>query len=117
LGLDGVYLPSFNKNFNHLSYDLKKKFTILGSAHTLKELNLKKNQGVKLFFVSSIFKKNRNFLGIYRFKIFENFTKRKLIALGGINENNIKKLNLLNINGFGGISFFQKKRPLKKGAL
>ena len=112
LKLDGVYLPSFNRNFNHLAYSLEKKFTIIGSAHSLKQLNLKKNQGVEFFFVSSLFKKNKNYLGIYRFKFFENFTKKKLIALGGINEKNIKKLGLLNIAGYAGISYFQKKRPL-----
>ena len=106
LKLDGVYLPSFNKSFNHLAYNFKKKFIILGSAHSLQE-----------FFISSLFKKNKNYLGIYKFKFFENFTKRKLIALGGINEKNIKKLGLLDIYGYAGISFFQKKRPLKKGAL
>ncbi len=116
LKLDGVYLPSFNKNFNHLAYNLKRKFVILGSAHSLKELNLKKIQNVKLFFISSLFKKNKNYLGIYRFKFFERFTSKNLVALGGINERNIKKLNLLNINGYAGISFFQKKRPLIKGA-
>ena len=116
LKLDGVYLPSFNKNFNHLAYNLKKKFVILGSAHSLKELNLKKIQNVKLFFISSLFKKNKNYLGIYRFKFFERFTSKNLVALGGINERNIKKLNLLNINAYAGISFFQKKRPLIKGA-
>ena len=26
LNLDGVYLPSFNKNLNHLSFSLKKSF-------------------------------------------------------------------------------------------
>ena len=117
LRLDGVYLPSFNKSFNHLAYHFKKKFIILGSAHSLQELNIKKLQTVKFFFVSSLFKKNKNYLGIYRFKLFENFTKRRLIALGGINEKNIKKLSLLDIYGYAGISFFQKKRPLKKGAL
>tara|TARA_B100001115_G_C15610977_1_gene292906 strand:+ start:33 stop:596 length:564 start_codon:yes stop_codon:yes gene_type:complete len=115
LKLDGVYLPSFNKNFNHLAYNFKKKFVILGSAHSIKELNLKKIQRVKFFFISSLFKKNKNFLGIYRFKLFENFTKKKLIALGGVNENNIRKLRLLNIYGYAGISFFEKKGPLKKG--
>ena len=109
-------MPSFNKNFNHLAYNLKKKFVILGSAHSLKELNLKKIQNVKLFFISSLFKKNKNYLGIYRFKFFERFTSKNLVALGGINERNIKKLNLLNINGYAGISLFQKKRPLIKGA-
>ena len=116
LKLDGVYLPSFNRNFNHLAYSLEKKFIIIGSAHSLKQLNLKKIQGVRLFFISSLFKKNQNYLGVYRFKFFENFTKKKLIALGGINESNINKLGLLNIVGFAGISYFQKKRPLKKGA-
>ena len=102
LKLDGVYLPSFNKNYNHLAYSLK-KFIILGSAHTLKELNVKRFQAVQ-FFLSSLFKKNKNYLGIYRFKFFENFVKNKLIALGGISQNNIKKLSLLNILGFAGIS-------------
>ena len=116
LELDGVYLPSFNKSFSHLAYKFKKKFIILGSAHSLKELNIKKFQGVKFFFLSSLFKKNKNYLGIYKFKLFENFAKRKLVALGGINENNLKKLGLLDIYGFAGISYFKKKGPLKKGA-
>ena len=88
---------------------------ILGSAHSHKELKIKEIQTVKFIFLSSLFKKNKNYLGIYRFKLYENFTKKKLIALGGINENNIRKLRLLNISGYAGISFFQKKRPLKKG--
>ena len=112
LGFDGAYIPSFNKSFKHLNYNLKKKFIILGSAHSLQELNIKKLQAVKFFFVSSLFKKNKNYLGIYKFKFFENFTKKKLVALGGINEKNIKKLGLLDVCGYAGISFFQKKRPL-----
>ena len=117
LELDGVYLPSFNKSFNHLAYNFKKKFIILGSAHTLQELNIKKLQTVRFFFISSLFKMNKNYLGIYKFKFFENFVKKRLIALGGINEKNIKKLGLLNIYGYAGISYFKKKGPLKKGAL
>ena len=38
LDLDGAYIPSFNKNFNHLSYSLKKNFKIIGSAHNIKEI-------------------------------------------------------------------------------
>ena len=110
LNLDGVYLPSFNKSFDHLAYSFKKKFIILGSTHSLQELNIKKLQAVKFFFISSLFKKNKNYLGIYKFKFFENFTKKKLVALGGINEKNIKKLGLLDIYGYAGISFFQKKK-------
>ena len=40
----------------------------------------------------------------------------KTVALGGISTKNIKKLNLLNCAGIAGISFLNKKRPLK-GAL
>ena len=35
-------------------------------------------------------------------------------ALFGISENNIRKLKLLYIKGFGGISVFKKKPALKK---
>jgi len=112
MNLNGVYLPSFNKNFQHLSYTFKKDFEIIGSAHSINEIKIKQKQGVKTIFLSSIFKKNKNYLGLNRFKLIENFSQIKLVALGGINEKNLKILNLTNVYGFAGISFFQKKRPL-----
>ena len=107
LDLDGVYLPSFNKNLNHLSYSLKKKFQIVGSAHNLKEIKNKENQKVKRIFLSSLFKKNKNFLGINRFKLLSNLTKQKVVVLGGISKSNIKQLKLLNFSGYAGISYFE----------
>ena len=107
LNLDGVYLPSFNKNLNHLSYSLKKRFQIIGSAHNLKEIKSKENQKVKKIFLSSLFKKNKNFLGINKFKLLSKLTKKKIIVLGGISKSNIKQLRLLNISGFAGISYFK----------
>ena len=107
LGLDGVYLPSFNKSFSHLAYKFKKKFIILGSAHSLKELNIKKFQAVKFFFLSSLFKKNKNYLGIYKFKLLNNLTKKKVIVLGGISSGNKKKIKMLGCYGFSGISYFE----------
>ncbi len=107
LNLDGVYIPSFNHNFSHLSYNLNDNFTILGSAHNLKEIRIKELQKVDLIFLSSIFKRNKNFLGLNKFKIFSNYTKKKIIALGGINKNNISKLKLTNNFGFAGISYFR----------
>ena len=68
LNLDGAYIPSFNRDTMHLSFSLKKKFLILGSAHNNKELKIKEKQLVKIIFLSSIFKKNKNYLGIYKFK-------------------------------------------------
>ena len=107
LKLDGVYIPSFNKNLSHLNYSLPKDFQIIGSAHNLKEIRLKELQKVKKIFVSSIFKKNKNYLGINKFRIIEKYTKCKIIALGGVSKKNEKKLNLINSLEFAGISYFE----------
>ena len=112
LGLNGVYLPSFNKSYKHLLYSLKRNFEIIGSAHSLKEIKNKELQKVEIIFLSSIFKKNNNYLGLNKFRVIEKYSKSKIIALGGINKKNLKLLSLTNVSGFAGISFFQKKRPL-----
>ena len=110
LGLDGAYLPSFNNTFNHLSYSLKKDFILLGSAHNLKEIKIKERQRVNRIFLSSIFKKNNNYLGINKFKNLIKIYNKEFVALGGIDQCNIKKLKLLSIREFAGISFFIKKK-------
>ena len=107
LGLDGVYLPSFNRDFNHLNYKIKSSFVIFGSAHNINEIRLKEKQNVSFIFISSIFKKNKNYLGIYRFKKLQELTDKKVIALGGISEKNKKKIKLLSCYGFSGISYFE----------
>tara|TARA_B100001029_G_C15028509_1_gene435265 strand:- start:830 stop:1360 length:531 start_codon:yes stop_codon:yes gene_type:complete len=107
LDLDGVYVPSFNNNMSHLSFNLKKKFKIIGSAHNLKEIRIKELQNVNKIFLSSIFKKNKNYLGINKFKLLSNLTKKKIVALGGISKKNKKLLNILNIKFFAGISYFE----------
>jgi len=86
-------------------------FDIIGSAHNLKEIRTKELQKVGVIFISSLFKKNKNFLGLNKFKILNNYTKNKVVALGGISKKNIKKIKILNIAGIGGISFFKKKGP------
>jgi len=107
LNLDGAYIPSFNKDTKHLSFSIKKKFLMLGSAHNNNEIKLKERQLVKIIFVSSIFKKNKNYLGINKFKLLSKLTNNKIIALGGVSNKNLKKLKLLNCFGFAGISFFE----------
>jgi thiamine-phosphate pyrophosphorylase len=107
LDLDGAYIPSFNTNFKHLSYSLKNKFLLIGSAHNNKEIKKKEKQGIELVFLSSIFKKNKNFLGINKFKKLCSYTNLNIIALGGINKSNKKKLKLTKCKGFAGISFFK----------
>ena len=107
LGLDGAYIPSFNKNFDHLSYTHKKNFKLIGSAHNLKEIRIKELQKVDKIFLSSLFKKNKNYLGINKFKYFSNLTKKRVVALGGVTGKNIKKLKLLSGFDFAGITYFQ----------
>jgi len=110
LNLDGAYLPSFNNSFFHLSYKLKKSFILIGSAHNLKEIRVKEKQRVSEIFISSIFKKNYNFLGINRFRIISSFSKHKIIALGGITKKNLKLIKLTGAVGFAGISYFRNKK-------
>ena len=107
LDLDGVYIPSFNKSTKHLSYSLKKNFQILGSAHNLKEIKIKEKQKVNKIFISSLFKKNKNFLGINKFKLLSKLTEKEVIALGGVSKKNIRLLKLINSFSFAGISNFE----------
>ena len=110
LDLDGVYLPSFNKSLKHLNYQIKKDFLIIGSAHNLLEIRIKEKQKISHIFISSIFKKEKNYLGFYKFNNLSKMTKKKIIALGGINNNNIRKINMLNISGFAAIDYFNKPK-------
>ena len=110
LNLDGAYIPSFNSNKKHLSYSVKKNFILLGSAHNVYEMRTKELQRVNAIFLSSIFKKNKNYLGINKFKSLSLLSNKPFIALGGISHNNIKKLNLTNCLGFAGISFFERRK-------
>ena len=107
LDLDGAYIPSFNKDTKHLSFSFKKKFLLIGSAHNNREIKIKEKQNINILFLSSVFKKNKNYLGFNRFKLLSKFTKKKIVALGGISKKNLKKIKLLKCFGFAGISYFE----------
>ena len=107
LNLDGAYIPSFNKTYKHLAFSFKKNFNLVGSAHNLKEIRIKEKQNVSKIFLSSLFKKNNNYLGINKFKSLTKLTKRDTVALGGISNDNLKKLLLLKRFEFAGISYFE----------
>ena len=113
--LDGIYIPAFNKQLNYIKQYIPNKFEIIGSAHNYKEILIKQKQGCKFIFISPIFKiqKKNYYLNLVKFNLLTLNIKSNFIALGGINSKNLNKLRLLNISGFAGISFFQKKRPLK----
>ena len=116
LKLDGVYIPSFNKQINFGSiYNKPKKFRIIGSAHNKREMTIKEKQGCQEIFISSIFKnqKSTKFLDIIKFNLLTIQTMKNVIALGGINEANYKKLKATDTVGFASISW-AKKNGLRK---
>ena len=116
LGLDGVYIPSLNKQINYCgSFNLPKNFKIIGSAHNLKEIIIKSKQGCEEIFLSPIFKtsKSKKFLDISKFNLIALNSKVECIALGGINHKNYKKIKLLRSSGFASISW-AKKNGLRK---
>ena len=86
---------------------MPKNFKIIGSAHNLKQIKIKEIQKVKKIFLSSLFKKNKNYLGVNKFKLLSKLTRKKIVALGGISKTNLKKLRLLNTSDFAGISYFE----------
>ena len=109
LNLDGAYIPSFNKNLN-CNILRNKKISIIGSAHNLREINMKNKQNVEKIVISPVFKnteKNKK-LSISQFNILTmNNPKKKYIALGGINHSNLKKIKMLNCIGFASISYIR----------
>tara|TARA_B100000787_G_C16195783_1_gene300711 strand:+ start:1674 stop:2228 length:555 start_codon:yes stop_codon:yes gene_type:complete len=115
LDLDGVYLPSFNKNLNNNTRNLKKKFTIIGSAHSVKEIRIKEKQGAELIFISPLFKTNKNkkFLNPIKFNFLALKTTKRVIALGGINSKNLNQLTMIKAYGFAAISYFENNGNVK----
>ena len=107
LNLNGAYVPSFNKSFYHLNFKFKKNFIIIGSAHNLREIRIKEKQKVDAIFLSSLFKKNNNYLGLYKFLNLIYLSKNKFVALGGVSKKNKKVIDMIKLWGFAGISYFK----------
>ena len=106
LNLDGAYIPSFNKDKKHLSYSFKKNFILLGSAHNIFEIKIKENQNISKIFLSPLFKtaKKKENLGMYKFMKLAKETKKTVVCLGGINKNNIKKIQMMGFDNIGSIT-------------
>ena len=112
---EGIYIPAFNKNKRYYNLE-NKNLIVLGSAHNQIEIKKKIEQNCSVIFLSPLFyiKKKRRFLGMHKFNYLTYANKIKIFALGGITQNNVNKLNLINISGFGGISLFKKKPAYKR---
>ena len=57
-----------------------------------------------------------NFLGLNKFNLLSNYSRKDVIALGGVSKQNIKVINLTKSIGFAGISYFRQKKGPYKGA-
>ena len=115
LKADGLYISAHNKDLS-LAKLKRPNFKIIGSAHNIKELNIKRLQGCssvifsRLFKVSSSFKKG--FMGVIKFNLFKLSRKENLVPLGGINLSNLNKLKMVKSNSFALLSEI-KKKPAK----
>ena len=114
--LNGLYIPAFHIKQNYANLNLTKDFKIIGSAHNLKEVKIKEKQGCTNIFISPLFHnpKNNFFLGIIKFNLINLLTNVKTIALGGINQNNIKLLKSTKVEGYASITWIKKNRPTIK---
>jgi thiamine-phosphate pyrophosphorylase len=112
LKVDGLYISAHNKNLS-LNRLKNTKYKLIGSAHNIKEINLKKKQGCSEILFSRLFKtsyKNKeSFLGIVGFNLFKISTKENLVPLGGINSSNLNKLNIVKCDSIALLSEVKKK--------
>jgi len=109
-GLSGVYLSAFNKRM--LITPHFQKGSIIGSAHSFKEIREKIKSKCNIIFLSPIFDKSKNKsnkpIGIIKFLLIrQHFKNISLYPLGGIY--NPLRIKAYGIKGFAGVRFFNKK--------
>ena len=101
---NGLYLTKNNKTMNHC-VNQKKGFINIGVAHNQLEFFKKKQQKVDKIFLSPIFKTKKysknKILETLKFRIISMRWKTNVIPLGGINQLNLKRIKMLNVEGFG----------------
>ena len=97
------YISAHNKKqFKHLK-KINPNIEIIGSAHNVPEISEKIRQGCDYIVLSRIFETSNKYkkghLGTIKFNLLTRNFSKKFIALGGLNEKNFKKINILNIHG------------------
>jgi len=101
---------------NHIPKWLHKKSKnqkiISISIHGLKDIRKCINLKADIAFISPVFNTtshvNKNFLGTVKLGLISRKFKIPIIALGGINEKNIKLLKSIPIHGCAGVDIFEK---------
>ena len=112
LKADGIYISAYNKNLK-IAHLRNFNFRIIGSAHNLKELTIKKLQGCSNIIFSRLFetsyKYKKGFLGVIKFNLLKLSTKENLVPLGGIRLSNLNKLSLVKCSSIALSSEIIKK--------
>ena len=104
LNLDGKHIPqwlSYNKKLNKIT-----SISVHSGRDVRKSINLKAD----LVFISPVFPssshKEGGHLGVIKLGLLSRLFEKHVIALGGINNNNIAKLRSLPVSGCAGIDVF-----------
>ena len=116
---DGIFLSSSYKKIGNIILK-KNNFKIIGSAHNQFEYFLKERQLCDVIMLSPLFYNKKyshnKILNVCKFNLISMNWEKKICALGGINLNNIKKLNMTRSSAAAFISLMnnnnQKKSPL-----
>ena len=116
LGADGLFISSKN---NKIFQPYKKSFKIIGAIHDQNEFYFKLLQKCEYLFLSPIFNNpkysDNKILGTIKFNLISQNWRYKLIALGGINSKNFKKIYLTKSTGIGFVSWINEaliKKPV-----
>ena len=101
--INGIHLPKWHNQIRKKH----KKHIISISVHGMKDVRKVINSRADIIFLSSVFRSSShpeiNPLGIIKFGLIARNLCKPVIALGGINDSNIKKLKISPINGIAAI--------------
>ena len=108
----GIYISADNKKIS-LSLFNGIKFELIGSAHNQLEYFIKKKQNCKTIMLSPIFYNDKysqnQILNPIKFNLMSLNWKAEICALGGISDENIRKIKITKIRTVGIKSWIYKK--------
>ena len=108
LNANGIFISATNKKIG-LSLFNSIKFKLIGSAHNQKEYFIKYQQRCGTIMLSPIFYNNKysinKILNTIKFNLIAQNWDINLCALGGISDQNIKKINMTKAGAIGIKSF------------
>ncbi len=112
LKADGIYISAKNTSLKYISLR-RNNFTLIGSAHNIKEISFKKKQGCENILLSRLFqvtyKPHLSYLGVIRFNKYILYTNKNIIPLGGINLSNLNNMKNIKSYGFSMMTEIKKK--------